>query len=133
MAEQGPLGVAGAGLDAWTHKPWHGPTNPGVDPRTPGICLQNWEDEDVPALLAWLEEALCAFILELSNFDKYKKEVLSGSLDWSPMHTSVSSLPQSPPPKQASAIHTNKVAGPSLQARALPLTRLRGTERWQRT
>jgi hypothetical protein len=28
------------------------------------------------------------FLQTLSNFDKYKKEVLSGQLDWSPMHTS---------------------------------------------
>lgn len=49
---------------------------------------QNWEDEDISALLTWLEESLRAHILDLSNFDKYKKEVLSGSLDWSPMHTS---------------------------------------------
>jgi len=29
----------------------------------------------------------------LSSFEVYKKEVLSGSLDWTPMHTSVRPLP----------------------------------------
>ena len=54
------------------------------------LCFstQNWEDEDVPALLDWLEDKLAEDIQLLSSFDKYKREVLGGSLDWSPMHTS---------------------------------------------
>lgn len=50
--------------------------------------MQSWEDEDVTALLEDLSEALAANIKLLSSWDKYKKEVLSGSLDWTPMHTS---------------------------------------------
>ncbi|BDA44912.1 V-type proton ATPase subunit H [Coccomyxa sp. Obi] len=50
--------------------------------------VQNWEDEDVTAALEALKEALAANIKLLSSWEKYKKEVLSGSLDWSPMHTS---------------------------------------------
>lgn len=50
--------------------------------------VQSWEDEDVPAMLEDLGEALAANIKLLSSWDKYKKEVLSGSLDWTPMHTS---------------------------------------------
>ena len=57
---------------------------------------QNWEDPDIPELLTWLEDELRAHIAELSSFDVYKKEVLSGSLDWTPMHTSV--CPQPCPP-----------------------------------
>lgn len=33
----------------------------------------------------------------LSSFEVYKKEVLSGSLDWTPMHTSVRPVPPPPP------------------------------------
>lgn len=40
------------------------------------------------AALEALKETLAANIKLLSSWDKYKKEVLSGSLDWSPMHTS---------------------------------------------
>ncbi|CAK0784291.1 hypothetical protein CVIRNUC_007495 [Coccomyxa viridis] len=50
--------------------------------------LQSWEDEDVAAALEWLKEKLAEDIKLLSSWDKYKKEVLSGSLEWSPMHTS---------------------------------------------
>lgn len=50
--------------------------------------LQSWGDSDIPELLAFLDEALKAGITVLSSFEKYRKEVLSGSLDWSPMHTS---------------------------------------------
>jgi hypothetical protein len=39
-------------------------------------------------MLAFMEERLKQGIQDLSSFDKYKKEVLSGSLDWTPMHTS---------------------------------------------
>ncbi|CAL5229877.1 g13289 [Coccomyxa viridis] len=49
--------------------------------------LQNWEDEDVGTALEWLKEKLADDIKLLSSWDKYKKEVLSGSLEWSPMHT----------------------------------------------
>ncbi len=52
------------------------------------VALQSWEDEDVAAALEWLKEKLAEDIKLLSSWDKYKKEVLSGSLDWSPMHTS---------------------------------------------
>lgn len=52
------------------------------------LDVQNWEDEDVTAALEALKEALAANIKLLSSWEKYKKEVLSGSLDWSPMHTS---------------------------------------------
>ena len=50
--------------------------------------LQKWDDEDVTGALEWLQEQLTANIQLLSSFEKYKKEVLSGSLDWTPMHTS---------------------------------------------
>ena len=52
------------------------------------LCEQNWEDEDVGAALEALAESLAANIVLLSSWDKYKKEVLSGSLEWTPMHTS---------------------------------------------
>ena len=52
------------------------------------VALQSWEDEDVAAALEWLKERLAEDIKLLSSWDKYKKEVLSGSLEWSPMHTS---------------------------------------------
>lgn len=34
-----------------------------------------------------LEERLAANVQLLSSFDKYKREILSGNLDWGPMHT----------------------------------------------
>lgn len=40
------------------------------------------------ALLEVLEERLAVNIQLLSSFDKYKREVLGGNLDWGPMHTS---------------------------------------------
>lgn len=40
------------------------------------------------AVLDSLEEKLAENIKLLSSFEKYKREVLGGTLDWSPMHTS---------------------------------------------
>ena len=40
------------------------------------------------SLLDVLEERLADNIRLLSSFDKYKREVLGGTLDWGPMHTS---------------------------------------------
>ncbi|PNW88402.1 hypothetical protein CHLRE_01g027800v5 [Chlamydomonas reinhardtii] len=50
--------------------------------------MQSWGDEDVVEMLTYVDEKLKEGIVFLSNFDKYKKEVLSNTLDWSPMHTS---------------------------------------------
>lgn len=51
-------------------------------------AMQSWGDEDIPEVLESLAEALREQAVHVSSWDKYKKEVLSGSLDWSPMHTS---------------------------------------------
>lgn len=50
--------------------------------------LQSWEDEDIPTLLEDLSRELRDNILVLSNFELYRKEILSGQLQWTPMHTS---------------------------------------------
>eukprot|EP00882_Tetradesmus_deserticola_P003843 GHRQ01004066.1.p1 GENE.GHRQ01004066.1~~GHRQ01004066.1.p1 ORF type:complete len:495 (+),score=256.12 GHRQ01004066.1:223-1707(+) len=50
--------------------------------------LQSWGDEDIPELLESLAAALKEQAVVLSSWEKYKKEVLSGNLDWSPMHSS---------------------------------------------
>lgn len=55
---------------------------------TVSMCAQTWGDEDVPEMLTYMEEKLRQGIQVLSNFEKYKKEVAGGQLDWSPMHTS---------------------------------------------
>lgn len=47
----------------------------------------NWADEELVAALATLEADLVASVRESSTFEKYRKEVLSGTLDWSPIHT----------------------------------------------
>lgn len=48
--------------------------------------LQSWGDDDLSAGLEFLEESLRSSIVDLSSFDKYKKEVMSGNLDWTPIH-----------------------------------------------
>ncbi|GFR39893.1 hypothetical protein Agub_g398 [Astrephomene gubernaculifera] len=50
--------------------------------------LQSWGDEDVVEMLGYVDEKLKEGIVIVSNFDKYKKEVMSGQLEWSPMHSS---------------------------------------------
>jgi V-type H+-transporting ATPase subunit H len=51
--------------------------------------LQTWGDEDINEVLSYMEEKLKEGIRTLSNFEKYRQEVLAGSLEWSPMHKSV--------------------------------------------
>jgi V-ATPase subunit H len=48
---------------------------------------QAWSDEDIPELLEALDEALNTSVAAMSSFEKYRAEVLSGALDWTPMHT----------------------------------------------
>lgn len=50
--------------------------------------LQSWGDEDIPEVLDTIAETLREQAVHVSSWDKYKKEVLSGTLDWTPMHTS---------------------------------------------
>ena len=47
---------------------------------------QSWADEDVPELLRAMDSIISESVLENSSFEKYKAEVLSGNLDWTPMH-----------------------------------------------
>lgn len=49
---------------------------------------QAWSDEDIPALLESLDESLNTSVAALSSFEKYRNEVLTGALEWTPMHTS---------------------------------------------
>lgn len=58
--------------------------------RPPALCclLQSWGDEDIVEMLQFLDTKLKEGIQTLSSFDMYKKEVASGALDWTHMHTS---------------------------------------------
>lgn len=49
---------------------------------------QSWADEDVLGLLEAMDERLTESLVELSSLEKYRQEVLSGALEWTPMHTS---------------------------------------------
>lgn len=66
-------------------------TSEVVDAKLPRLVqirsLQSWEDEDIVATLEWLNEKIRTGIETLTNYDKYKQEVMSGRLDWGPMHT----------------------------------------------
>eukprot|EP00892_Ulva_mutabilis_P008643 jgi/Ulvmu1/6150/UM028_0006.1 len=63
-----------------------------VDAGLPRIVrirsAQAWSDEDIPGLLESLDDSLNTSVATLSSFEKYRQEVLTGALDWSPMHTS---------------------------------------------
>ncbi len=52
-------------------------------------AVQNWDDEDIPLLLEWVDEQLAEGILQLSSFERYKKELLAGTFNWSPLHDQV--------------------------------------------
>jgi V-type H+-transporting ATPase subunit H len=49
---------------------------------------QNWDDDDVPALLDWMAGHLEERVIALSSLERYKKEVLGGTLRRSPLHDS---------------------------------------------
>jgi V-type H+-transporting ATPase subunit H len=52
------------------------------------LSNKKWADEDIIDDLKVLSEELAKNIVVLSSFDMYKKELLSGSLEWSPVHKS---------------------------------------------
>merc|ERR1712000_196064 len=49
---------------------------------------RRWADEELTVDLEMLNRALQRSMQDLSSFEKYKKEVLSGQLEWSPPHKS---------------------------------------------
>ncbi|KAL3683438.1 hypothetical protein R1sor_001460 [Riccia sorocarpa] len=50
------------------------------------VRLQAWTDEDLIVALDELEVTLKESVKELNSWDKYKQEVCSGNLDWTPVH-----------------------------------------------
>ena len=53
------------------------------------FSTQNYDDEDLQETLDWLSDWLAHNIHQMSSWERYKKELLAGRLEWSPMHTSV--------------------------------------------
>lgn len=49
---------------------------------------QSFADEDIPELLEKLDEALGSHALAMSNLELYRAEVVTGALEWGPMHSS---------------------------------------------
>nr|XP_024394630.1 probable V-type proton ATPase subunit H isoform X2 [Physcomitrium patens] len=58
----------------------------GMSKVVQSLKLQAWNDEDLLQALDVVDAALKDIIRKLSSFDRYKGEVFSGNLDWSPMH-----------------------------------------------
>jgi V-type H+-transporting ATPase subunit H len=52
------------------------------------LTAKSWGDEDIVDDLTALNDALQKNMVILSSFEMYKKEVLSGNLEWSPVHRS---------------------------------------------
>ncbi|KAG0569971.1 hypothetical protein M758_6G124100 [Ceratodon purpureus] len=58
----------------------------GMPKVVQNLKMQAWNDDDLSQALDVVDSALKDSIRKLSSFDKYKAEVFSGNLDWSPMH-----------------------------------------------
>lgn len=50
------------------------------------LCFRRWNDEDIRDDLGVLADALEHELASMSNFDVYRAEVLSGALEWTPVH-----------------------------------------------
>jgi len=48
---------------------------------------QEWGDPDITSALEFLRDEIADKATELSTFERYRKEVLGGSLAWTPLHT----------------------------------------------
>lgn len=51
---------------------------------------QPWDDNDIPTLLDWLSNHLDQGVLAMTSLERYKQEVLQGTLTRSPLHESES-------------------------------------------
>ncbi|CAI5459522.1 unnamed protein product [Closterium sp. Yama58-4] len=58
----------------------------GLPKVVQSLKLHAWHDEDLKEALEALDVGLRHNLRVMSSFDKYRQEVLSGSLDWTPMH-----------------------------------------------
>lgn len=52
------------------------------------LYAKKWGDEDIVADLEAVKESLQKNLARLSSFDIYKQELMSGNLEWSPVHKS---------------------------------------------
>lgn len=52
------------------------------------IRLRNWKDQEMEKNLEELNESLQAVLQEMSSWERYRSEILSGNLEWSPVHRS---------------------------------------------
>eukprot|EP01025_Chloroclados_australasicus_P037275 TRINITY_DN37_c0_g1_i1.p2 TRINITY_DN37_c0_g1~~TRINITY_DN37_c0_g1_i1.p2 ORF type:complete len:465 (-),score=79.62 TRINITY_DN37_c0_g1_i1:387-1781(-) len=59
----------------------------GIDKILNIRSLQSWGDEDMYEIMEAIDTKLKEDMEVLSSFERYKKEVLSGTLEWSPIHT----------------------------------------------
>jgi V-type H+-transporting ATPase subunit H len=62
----------------------------GVMPVLLGLQPRKWADEDILEDIDLLIGALEVNLRNLSSWDVYKKEIMSGKLEWSPVHKSES-------------------------------------------
>lgn len=60
----------------------------GIIKTLMNLDKRNFEDKDIKELLTEMLGTLESRIDEMSSFDEYRQEVLSGHLEWSPVHTS---------------------------------------------
>ncbi|EGC32065.1 hypothetical protein DICPUDRAFT_156018 [Dictyostelium purpureum] len=52
------------------------------------LNIKKWGDEDIPADIEVLVNGLAKDIDNMSSFNKYKAEIVSGELEWTPVHKS---------------------------------------------
>jgi len=52
------------------------------------FSTKRWGDEDIPGDVQFLLEKMEAKMLDMTTWDRYKQELLSGQLEWSPAHRS---------------------------------------------
>jgi len=52
------------------------------------LQLRNWGDEEMLKNMEALMESLQRILADMSSFDMYRNEILSGNLEWSPVHKS---------------------------------------------
>jgi len=55
-----------------------------VSPRS--LTSRKWQDDEITDDVNVVGDTLERFVITLSSYEKYSAEVLSGNLEWSPVH-----------------------------------------------